>query len=79
MTAPFNIPRVSSKVKATTVPIPQGLATEVRAKALAEGTTIKAVAAELDISLSTLNLVLNGRQQSAKPSFIKKLQQYVEN
>lgn len=79
MTAPFNIPRVSSKVKATTVPIPKGLATEVRAKALTENITIKDVAAELDISLSTLNLVLNGRQQGAKPSFIKKLQQYVEN
>ena len=79
MTTPFNIPRVSSKVKATTVPIPKGLATEVRAKALAEGNTIKDVAAKLDISLSTLNLVLNGRQQSAKPSFIKKLQQYVES
>lgn len=79
MTAPFNIPRVSSKVKATTVPIPQGLATEVRAKALTENITIKEVAAKLDISLSTLNLVLNGRQQMAKPSFIKKLQQYVEH
>lgn len=79
MTTAFNIPRVSSKVKATTVPIPKGLATEVRAKALTEGTAIKDVAAELDISLSTLNLVLNGRQQGAKPSFIKKLQQYVEN
>ena len=79
MTAPFNIPRVSSKVKATTVPIPKGLSFEVRTKITTKNTTIKAVAAELDISLSTLNLVLNGRQQSAKPSFIKKLQQYVEN
>lgn len=79
MTAPFNIPRVSSKVKATTVPIPQGLATQVRVKALTERTTIKDVAAELEISLSALNLVLNGKQQRAKSSFIKKLQQYVEN
>lgn len=79
MIAPFNIPRVSSKVKATIVPIPKGLATQVRAKALAEKTSIKDVAANLDISLSTLNLILNGRQQSAKPSFIKKLQQYVES
>lgn len=79
MTTAFNIPRVSSKAKATTVPIPQGLATQVRAKALTERTTIKDVAAELEISLSTLNLVLNGKQQRAKSSSIKKLQQYVEN
>ena len=78
MTTPFNIPRISSKVKATTVPIPKGLATAVRAKALAEKTQFKDLAVDLGVSYGTLKLILSGHQQMAKPSFINKLQQYVE-
>jgi predicted transcriptional regulator len=79
MTTSFNIPRGSSKVKATTVPIPKGLGSQVRAKALAENITLKMLATKFNIPYDTLRHIVNGEQAMAKPKVIEKLTNYIKS